>query len=228
MCSSESVSLPLLTAWHLPSQDRLFAQLRQVWSDDTPRVMVDLGCHAAHGKYRNVSDALLWLHHFRSQNGGIVLGVDIIEDYSLDLQHRFDDVEPYRSMRGVSKRALTLAIGARDGVLEDHSPTAQLAYTCCLERWCRGQWSALEADSADDHYCRIPRQRAGAGSRRTVERRAAALPLPPSSHAAVDWAVSRHGNMLGKFNRSSYRVRSVRADTLWRRELGGRTIARTE
>lgn len=82
--------------------------------------MVDLGCHAAHGKYRNVSDALLWLHHFRSQNGGIVLGVDIIEDYSLDLQHRFDDVEPYRSMRGVSKRALTLAIGARDGVLEDH------------------------------------------------------------------------------------------------------------
>lgn len=64
--------------------------------------MLDLGCHAAHGPYVNVSDALLWLDVF-SESGGLVVGVDAWEDFSLDLQRRFDRVPPYATMR-VEKR----------------------------------------------------------------------------------------------------------------------------
>ena len=41
-----------------------------------------------HSHRKNLSDATLWLDHFQSP-GGTVLGVDLLEDYALDLQHRY-------------------------------------------------------------------------------------------------------------------------------------------
>ena len=70
---------PRFHRWHVETQESLFAQLRRIWTDDAPRVMVDLGCHAGHTRYKNVSDALLWLHYF-NHSGGAVLGVDAWED----------------------------------------------------------------------------------------------------------------------------------------------------
>ena len=40
-----------------------------------------------HSHHKNLSDATLWLDHFQPP-GGTVLGVDVVEDYALDLQHR--------------------------------------------------------------------------------------------------------------------------------------------
>ena len=40
-----------------------------------------------HSYRKNLSDITLWLNHF--QYGGAVLGVDLLEDYALDLQHRY-------------------------------------------------------------------------------------------------------------------------------------------
>ena len=98
--------LPIFKRWHVTSQDRLIAHLVAAgWDTAQPRVMVDLGCHAGHGRHKNVSDALLWLQHFHAP-GGLVLGVDAFEDFSQDLQYRLDHVEPYRSM-AVEKRTLT-------------------------------------------------------------------------------------------------------------------------
>ena len=47
-----SKRVPLFRLWHVETQQRLFTQLRRVWDDDRPRVMVDLGCHAGHGTWK--------------------------------------------------------------------------------------------------------------------------------------------------------------------------------
>jgi hypothetical protein len=73
--------------WHLTTQERLYGQLRSFWPDDTPRVMVDLGCHAGHGPNRNTSDALIFFD-FWNAPGTTVVGVDAFEDFAQDLQHR--------------------------------------------------------------------------------------------------------------------------------------------
>ena len=99
--------LPVFKRWHVTSQDRLFRLLVAAgWDAAQPRVMVELGCHAGHGRHKNMSDALLWLQHFHAPCG-LVLGVDAFEDFSQDLQYRFDHVEPYRSIMAVEKRTLT-------------------------------------------------------------------------------------------------------------------------
>ena len=51
----------------------------------TPHVHVHLS--QGHSYRKNLSDATLWLDHFHYP-GGTVLGVDLLEDYALDLQHR--------------------------------------------------------------------------------------------------------------------------------------------
>ena len=71
--------------------------------------MVDLGCHAGHGRHKNISDALIWLDIF--PGSGMVVGVDAFEDFALDLQYRFDHVPPYSEMRATTKRAFALGIG---------------------------------------------------------------------------------------------------------------------
>ena len=73
--------------WHLTTQERLYGQLRSFWPDDTPRVMIDLGCHAGHSSNRNTSDALIFLD-FWNAPGTTVVGVDAFEDFAQDLQHR--------------------------------------------------------------------------------------------------------------------------------------------
>ena len=42
--------------------------------------MVDLGCHEGHGTYKNMSDALIWMHYFNA-TGGSVHGIDIVDDF---------------------------------------------------------------------------------------------------------------------------------------------------
>ena len=77
-CTAASCTLPvgsLPRRWHVTTQELLIRHLRQLWSDDTPRTMVDLGCQAGHGPYRNTSDALLWLQHFH-EPGSLVVTAD--------------------------------------------------------------------------------------------------------------------------------------------------------
>ena len=91
-------ALPEFSRWHVTTQDRLIFHLHSLWADRAPRVMVDVGCHSAHGIHANVSDALLWLDAFgMSSPGGLVLGIDAYEDFALDLQRRFDTVHSIRN-----------------------------------------------------------------------------------------------------------------------------------
>ena len=71
---------PLPRRWHVTTQQRLFAHLREAWPrDDVPTTMIDLGCQAGHGQHHNISDALLWLQQFHS-DGSLVYAVDTIEE----------------------------------------------------------------------------------------------------------------------------------------------------
>lgn len=216
-------TVPRPYRWHVETQERLFSHLRRLWDDDRPRIFVDLGCHAGHGRFLNMSDALYWLHFFRHP-GGTVLAVDTFGDWVLDVQHRLDSVEPYRSV-AARKLTLELAIAAVDGGLADMSGPAATALDCCFAdleagRWCGTKWRELEARGVVDHLCRIPRQRLHFGEARAAARRAA-LPLPPSPHGLE---LLRRGMRGAPLPRSSYMVRRRRLDSLWRHELGGRRI----
>ena len=209
--------LPRFSRWHLTSQDLLFGHLRQLWDDNVPRVMLDLGCHAGHTRFYNMSDSLFWLHHF-NHSGSSVLGIDAFEDYALDLQARFDGVEPYRSMHGVERRALRLAVGNHDDALVNINHFARMAITCCANSWC-SHWKQIDPVSPD-HYCRITRQRVAAlcpadECKNTSSH--SVLPLPPSSYP------DGHFRFEGA-QRLPFMVPSMRTDTMWRRLLGGRTI----
>lgn len=67
------------------THEHFFQQLREVWGDDCPRVMVQVGLQPAAGPLRNWTSAALWLHYFN--DSGIVLAVDAVDDY---LRH-FED-----------------------------------------------------------------------------------------------------------------------------------------
>ena len=43
---SARIEQPFVEQWHLVTQNILFRHLRQLWADDRPRTMVDIGCHA--------------------------------------------------------------------------------------------------------------------------------------------------------------------------------------
>jgi len=211
--SSQAVRVRAFSRWHVETQEQLFRHLRRLWRDDAPRVMIDLGCHAGHGRFYNLSDALLWLDHF-SHTGSLVIGVDAFEDFALDLQHRFDEVEPYRSMRGVRKLAITRAIHATDGQSLDLRKLAQQAYGCCRTMACFQGMAALEARGLQDHVCRIPRQRLFPHASPSH------LALPPSSHAAPLLAAARSAQL----SPVAYPVMTTRTDTLWRQLAAGRRI----
>ena len=214
------VELPhaLFFRWHQETQSQLFDHLLQLWPSDVPRTMVDLGCHAGHSEYYNTSDALRWLLRFHHP-GSHVVGVDAVEDYALDLQHRFDDVEPFRSMTGVRKQALALAISRVDGETDTRGATSSMV-NCCFGFFCGRRWDNLEREGVLDHMCRIARQRVGLGRPRVVAARAA-MPLPNSSQPNERaWRLARR---MGQFSHP-FRLRSVRLDTLWREALGERHI----
>lgn len=61
------------------THEHFFQQLREIWSDDCPRLMVQLGLQPAPGRWRNWSAAALWLHYFN--HSGTVLVADAVEDY---------------------------------------------------------------------------------------------------------------------------------------------------
>jgi hypothetical protein len=189
-------SWPLLDRWHIETQSWLFHHLRQIWDDDRPRVMVDLGCHAGHTWDKNTSDALLWLRAFHHP-GSVVLGVDIVDDYVLDLQHRFDDVPPYSAMANVTKATKTLAIGKRDGLQHRVDKSAGDA---CAGTWYK-DWDEFERQRTLDHYCRITRQRLRRGTPQMNAVRDALLRLPPPNHP-----LDANG---------SYYLRTMRLDSLW-------------
>ena len=46
LAPSARIQQPFVDKWHLPTQNMLFRHLRQLWADDRPRTIVDLGCHA--------------------------------------------------------------------------------------------------------------------------------------------------------------------------------------
>ena len=46
LAPSARILQPFVEQWHLTTQNILYRHLRQLWPDDRPRVMVDLGCHA--------------------------------------------------------------------------------------------------------------------------------------------------------------------------------------
>jgi len=193
------IAWPSLTSWHLTTQSHLFRHLRTLWSGDERRIMVDCGCHSGHTQYKNVSDALLWLDLFGSPKGGIVLGVDAVEDFALDLQHRFNDVPPYSSMTQIEKRAVTHAISAEDDRWVRMS--AENLLGGCTGSWYT-DWNRFEERMTMDHYCRIPRQRRRLGTRRVVARRKSTMSLPPARYT---------------ISNGHFRVPTVRVDTLWLR-----------
>ena len=202
---------PRFHRWHVETQESLFAQLRRIWTDDAPRVMVDLGCHAGHTRHKNVSDALLWLHYF-NHSGGAVLGVDAWEDFALDLQHRLDRVARYAPL-AVEKHTLTRAIWSADGKTFNMRAIARQWVSCCTGKSCG--WTGREAEGADDHMCRITRQRLG------VRNVTARLPLPPSSSSQKMFDELRESGWTAE----PYNVRTARLDTLWKGPpLHGRRI----
>jgi len=213
--SRRAVRVPVFQRWHVETQEQLFGHLRRVWSDDVPRVMIDAGCHAGHGRFFNLSDALLWLHHF-SHDGGLVVGVDAFEDFALDHQHRLEDVEPYRSMRGIKKLTLTRAVHTIDGQSLDLFKLAQQQYECCGWRMCHIGLDAVD-HAGHDHMCRIPRQRL----RNNRQRRTggSALPLPASSFPQALMAAVK-----GRAPPMPYPIATARLDTIWREAAAGRHI----
>ena len=208
-----------LGRWHVTTQELLIRHLQWLWPDPSiPRTMVDLGSQAGHGMYRNVSDSLLWLDSFHAP-GSLVVGVDAFLDFALDLQHRFDSVEPYASMVQVQKIAVHAAIG-KPWACELGSATngsCQLRWNLDLaaaftHQYCsRTNWqdifAMLERWNFTDHSCRITRQRAGLS--------ASKLPLPPSPYAFNTHTDGLRGGELPS-GAQRYRVPTVTLEQLWR------------
>jgi hypothetical protein len=228
-----AVKMPRFHNWHLTTQQRLFMHLRKLWPESRARIMVDLGCHAGHGPHVNVSDALLWLNAF-GHEGGEVLGVDAFEDFATDLQHRFDNVEPYASMRSVRKRALGVALAATDGELVEVTGLLKMHLRCCYGGggWCGSKWERLEEDGVIDHLCRIPRQRLRRGTEDVVAARNVMPRIPASSFplkrlrelARVAERNASNAASTSGAPKAALRVNGIRAETLWRQMLGGRRI----
>lgn len=220
--------------WHVTTQERLFDQLRAIWADDRPRVMVDLGCSAGLGRFRNTSDALHWLHYF-NYSGSTVLAVDAFEDAVLDMRHRFN-LARYASLSGVEKLAIQAALGTNDGATINLGSLARHGVLCCAGRGCG--WTTLEL-LAPDHSCRITRQRMG--------RSPSPLPTPPTSYpdlfrradltgryavkqareSPTDANTSTHHAATisdDKWNRLPYPVKVSSLSSMWRTSLRARHI----
>lgn len=61
------------------THEHFFHQLRQVWTDDCPRLFVQLGLQPSPGVHRNWFSVALWLHYFNSS--GNVFAVEAIDHY---------------------------------------------------------------------------------------------------------------------------------------------------
>jgi len=70
------------------THEHLFQQLREILSDDCPRIFVEIGLQPAPGPMQNWSASALWLRYFN--HSGIVLAVDPVDAY---LQHFSDNLK---------------------------------------------------------------------------------------------------------------------------------------
>lgn len=204
--------LPELKRWHVASQDRLLAHLRAIWGERRARIMVDLGSHASHGHFSNISDALLMLDSFGHIPGSVVMAVDAFEDFAIDLQRRFDAHNVYSTMPA-TKLSLFRFLSRVDGRRERFSTSARMHSSCCADVWCN--YARIERERQADHLCRITRMRLGI------------LPMEewlhryPSSHSLGTLRALANPNV----SVPDYRVESVRLETLWRAPpLSGRRI----
>ena len=142
-----------------------------------------VGCQSGNGIFYNLSDTLIWLRWF-NHTGGLVVGIDGFEDYALDLQHRFDSVEPFSKLVGVHKVALHAAVHNQSSDPVNLGYFAKMAVTCCGGAWCHHFWR-LDARGHSDHYCRITRRRVALHCPTAVCHNVSSngdLPLPPTSY----------------------------------------------
>ena len=85
-----------------------------------------------------------------------------MEDFALDLQHRFEHVPPYSLMEGVERKVYHFAIGATN----EEAPINRVGtfasfLSCCTDGgWCGNRSLELEAQGSD-HLCKIFRMRLG-------------------------------------------------------------------
>ena len=184
-----------------------------IWGGDEPRVIVDLGSHASHGAHLNMSDALLALDRFHAP-GSLVIGVDVFEDFALDLRRRMLAVEPYASMRGVERRSLQYAVDCcEDGARKGFSSTVRTHVSCCADHWC--EYGVHERTRKADHLCRITRMRLGL---------VPSEPWLPSSSYPLATTLKLGARNLTRRELPPYDVTTIRLKTLWRTELHSRRI----
>ena len=88
-----------------------------------------------------------------------VYGVDAIEDYTHDLQYRFDSMPPYSEMAGVVKRTESFAISrVSGGHINFFGPVRKNA-NCCADHcllpppFCCGRRSQRLEHRGSDHIC---------------------------------------------------------------------------
>jgi len=96
------------------THEHFFKQLREVWTDDCPRMFVQLGVQPAPGRFREWSSAALWLHYFN--NSGMVVAVDAVSDY----------LEHFAEALRVGPQASLLSIAAEGEQVEGAAPGAQV------------------------------------------------------------------------------------------------------
>eukprot|EP00927_Polykrikos_kofoidii_P078276 TRINITY_DN75120_c0_g1_i1.p1 TRINITY_DN75120_c0_g1~~TRINITY_DN75120_c0_g1_i1.p1 ORF type:complete len:678 (+),score=83.20 TRINITY_DN75120_c0_g1_i1:57-2036(+) len=89
------------------SVEHLVQQLSEVWSDDCPRVLTEIGLQPAAGPLKNWSTAALWLQYFSSS--GSVFVIDPVDDY---LRHAQDALRRHPSSKRVKLIATRAAIAA--------------------------------------------------------------------------------------------------------------------
>lgn len=217
LIGATSRALPTFRRWHLETQEKLIRQLSKLWGNKSPRTMVDLGCHAGHGPFKNMSDILIWLRYFNS-SGSLVLGVDIFEDFALDVQHRLDRLLPYAQMEGLQRITLHRRISKDDGLKINQKHIAMQWVDCCSGKGCG--WEGREAAGHHDHMCRITRQRLGL---RPVT---SALPLPNGSypHESLRAMMDDLSKPAHSWSPVKYEVLTMRADTMWSNLLKRRRI----
>lgn len=245
--------LPRFLRWHLETQDRIFHHLRSIWAD-RPRVMVDIGCHAGHTRFKNLSDAMLFMHHY-TRAGGLVLAVDAIEDYVFDLQQRL--AAPRYAALPIASRVIHVAVTARDtpesvdfkAVRRDSRRVSHGVVPLGLTRWPSFALAWLQpadhvrisrpaalqlahgvASCCGGVWCpwrRLERTHTDHYCRITRQRlglSSSSLSLPSSSYGPATFNLSSIRARL-RSDAPAYMVRATRLDTLWRSPpLNGRKV----
>lgn len=115
------------------THEHFFQQLREVLTDDCPRIFVEVGVQPAPGLLQNWSSTSLWLRYFN--HSGIVLAMDPVIDF---LDHHAESLkkEPWSSMFGknLQVKHLHASLGTKDNAEEQVVPqdgdSAQVKLLC--------------------------------------------------------------------------------------------------